>query len=53
MHSRNHPAHEKVRVRFERQVLDAASVKAAQQGETLSDYVQRLVELDLSLRGEC
>ena len=52
MRSQLHPEQEKVRVRFMRQTLDAASLKAAQHGETLSDYVQRLVEMDLSLRGE-
>lgn len=52
MRSQIHPEHEKVRVRLTKQALNAASAKAAKRGETLSDYVQRLVEVDLSLRGE-
>jgi hypothetical protein len=37
----------KVRIDFSRQVLNAASNKASDQGETLSRYVERLVRGDL------
>jgi hypothetical protein len=37
----------KVRIDFNQQVLNAASRKASNQGETLSRYVERLVRGDL------
>ena len=37
----------KVRIDFNRQILNAASDKASDKGETLSRYVERLVRGDL------
>ena len=41
---------EKVKIDFNRSVLDAASARAAELEETLSYYVERLVRNDLTKR---
>jgi hypothetical protein len=48
MRNDRHPDKERVRVEFKRQTLNAASKYAAQNSETLSEYIERLVRDDLA-----
>jgi hypothetical protein len=48
MRNERHPDKERVRVEFMRQTLNEASKCAAINGETLSEYIERLVSDDLA-----
>jgi hypothetical protein len=44
MRDNRKPERERVRLDFKKSTLDAASINAAENGESLSAYVERLVE---------
>lgn len=48
MRNEKHPDKERVRIEFNRMTLKAASNFAASNGETLSVYIERLVQDDLA-----
>ena len=47
MRNERHPDKERVRIEFSRKTLNEASNFAATNGETLSVYIERLVQDDL------
>jgi len=47
MRDSRHPDMRRVRIDFKRKTLNAASNQAASAGESLSEYVQRLIDEDL------
>jgi hypothetical protein len=48
MHNPKRPDRERVRVELRKETLNAASNKAAKTGNTLSEYLQNLLEADLN-----
>lgn len=55
MRNSRHPDKERVRIDFRKSLLNEASNLASENGESLSDYVQRVVEADIdeSRRKQC
>lgn len=47
MRNNRHPNKERIRIEFNKKTLNLASNYAANNGETLSSYIERLVETDL------
>jgi hypothetical protein len=50
MRNNRHPDRERVRIDLKKATLNTASNLAAGNGETLSAYVERLVETDIAYR---
>ena len=50
MRNSRHPDRERVRIDLKKATLNTASNLAAGNGETLSAYVERLVETDITFR---
>lgn len=48
MLNNRHPNKERIRIEFNKKTLNLASNYAETNGETLSGYVERLVEIDLA-----
>lgn len=48
MRNSRHPDRERVRIDFKKATLNAASNHAAGNGESLSEYVERLIEKDIA-----
>lgn len=55
MRNSRHSDKERVRIEFKKSLLNKASNLASENGETLSDYIQRVVEADIdaSRRQQC
>lgn len=48
MRNSRHPDRERVRIEFKKSTLNTASNLASSNGESLSDYVERLIEADIA-----
>jgi len=48
MRNSRHPDRERVRIEFKKTTLNTASNLASIRGESLSDYVERLIEADIA-----
>ena len=48
MRNSRHPDKERVRIEFKKSTLNTASNLASSKGESLSDYVERLIEADIA-----